>query len=393
MKLVYVVNRFPALSETFIAREVLGLLDLGSDLEIFSLQSVSASDRAQFDSATQSLFEKTRFLNSLAVLTAFVRNREQVRKLAQKSGLLLTKLSENANRVCLLGRALAIAEFVQQNQIQQIHAHWPYSSKVAALVHQLTGIPYSVSIHAHEVVHENQHFPYIFDSLSFAAFCNKAAMQKLLEQLPDDYASKAYLVYHGVNLELPPPTADGKLRILSAGRLTPTKGFDRLIRSCAKALAAGINLELTILGRSSSGLDRELKDLAVELGLGDRLHLPGWVPHDRVSQSLQQSHVFALLANTNFHDGLPNVVLEAMASGRPVILSPLPAAPEAVTNGVEGFILEESDDREGFVRVLSILAAEPDRLKEMGQAARSRVEQNFDEKFHLQKLSSLFNPD
>ena len=91
-------------------------------------------------------------------------------------------------------------------------------------------------------------------------------------------------------------------------------------------------------------MESELKRLAAELDFSDRLSMPGWVAQESVARFMQEAHVFALLADTEFHDGLPNVVLEAMASGRPVILSPLPAASEAVTSGQEGFVLPDAQD-------------------------------------------------
>jgi glycosyltransferase involved in cell wall biosynthesis len=100
--------------------------------------------------------------------------------------------------------------------------------------------------------------------------------------------------------------------------------------------------------------------------------------------------VFALLADTTFHDGLPNVVLEAMASGRPVIISPLPAAGEAVENGREGFILAAPDDLEGFVAALGKLQNAPDRAASMADIARTRVVADHDAQLQILLLQDLF---
>ena len=102
------------------------------------------------------------------------------------------------------------------------------------------------------------------------------------------------------------------------------------------------------------------------------------------------AHIFALMADTEYGDGLPNVVLEAMASGRPVILSPLPAAEEAITNGVEGIILNSATDEEGMVNALQRLAGDRAKLPVMGQAARRRVESKFDQDIHARRLKGLF---
>ena len=97
-----------------------------------------------------------------------------------------------------------------------------------------------------------------------------------------------------------------------------------------------------------------------------------------------------IIATFAIADGLPNVVLEAMASGRPVILSPLPAAAEAITNGVEGIILNSATDEEGMVNALQRLAGDRAKLPVMGQAARLRVESEFDQDIHARRLKGLF---
>ena len=175
---------------------------------------------------------------------------------------------------------------------------------------------------------------------------------------------------------------------MSAGRLTKTKGFDRLVRACARFHAAGGAVELTILGEGT--VEAELRAIAAQLGFSQNLHLPGWLPHDQIAARLAESHLFALMADTNFHDGLPNVVLEAMATARPVVLSPLPAAVEAVKNGREGFVLSSAGDEAGFTEVLGRCAGDLVQLQTMGLAARRRVKHAFDENVHALRLKRLF---
>ncbi len=102
---------------------------------------------------------------------------------------------------------------------------------------------------------------------------------------------------------------------------------------------------------------------------------------------LLRSHVLALPAD---RDWLPNVVFEAMACGRPVIMSPLPAIGEALTDGVEGYVLRAPQDLDGLITALRTLAAEPGRISRMGAAARRRVEADFDERKQAPRLLGLF---
>jgi glycosyltransferase involved in cell wall biosynthesis len=106
---------------------------------------------------------------------------------------------------------------------------------------------------------------------------------------------------------------------------------------------------------------------------------------------LAGAHLFALLPDTNFHDGLPNVVLEAMALGRPALLSALPAATEAVRHGHDGFILRLEDAPERFAEICATLASDPSRLTSMGEAAAARIRKRHDRAVHLDRLVELFD--
>ena len=249
-----------------------------------------------------------------------------------------------------------------------------------------------MSIHAHEVEHDYGHIPVLFDSIEFAVFCNQAALDRLIENVPSA-RERCHLVYHGVDLELfrplPLPDAAAPLHVISAGRLTRTKGFDRLVRGCARLSDTGVDIKLTILGTGE--IMSELRTLAEELGFYAQLCLPGWVPYHRVPEYIKDAQVFALIADTSYDDGLPNVLLEAMACGRPVIVSPLPAAGEAIANGVEGYILESANDIGGLVTALRSFATQPAQVRQIGAAARRRVEADFDARRQIPKLMDLFS--
>lgn len=389
MKIGYVIHRFPWPSETFISREVEDLIALGHDISIYAFEGPEGRDLELLTPEARALMARTQYISRGEAAQALLSPLSL--KLLGPNARFSREATVKTHAAQRLGRAVAVWCRAKKDGVQGLHAHWPYATQICDLIGAGTGTPYSVSIHAHEVAHDNGHFPAAFERLEFATFCNGAAMNHLLDQLSDDARDKAHLIYHGVNTtnftKLAPPEPGKTLRVLSGGRLTPTKGFDRLVRGCAAALAEGIDVELTILGRGSIADD--LQKLAEELGFGGRLHLPGWVRHDEVRNYLQQSHVFALLAATNFNDGLPNVVLEAMACGRPVIISPLPAAREAVTDGETGFVLNGVDDYDGFVAALRHLS-EGEEAKRMGEAAHETIRDLYDARKHIAALADLF---
>jgi len=390
--IAYIIPTFPQLSETFIFKEVKTLRDMGLDVHVYASQRPSPEERQKLTSTSRALMDETQYLTPATVGPQLLRHPREASALWGEARRLQQAATNKASLLMLVGRAVALANSLREHDVDHLHAHWPYATQIAHLVHALTGISYSVSIHAHEVAHEDGHFPIIFDTLSFAAFCNRAAMEFLLDRLPPKMEEKAHLIYHGVDTDqftfLPMPAQDDGLHVLSAGRLTPTKGFDRLIRGCARARESSLDVKLTILGKGELGED--LRTLASDLGVREHLHMPGWVPHDQVGQYLKQAHLFSLLADTNYHDGLPNVVLEAMASGRPVLLSPLPAVEEAVTNRREGYILEGPKDLQGFVSILKKAVEDHKRIKRIGKKARERVLKDHSSKLYVKKMKKMF---
>lgn len=391
MRVAYIIAGFPRASETFVTREVLALRAQGVDVEVFAVSRPSAAEVKRLPGNARALMKDVHYISTTEALAAApdLAPYVEVRELNAR----LTAAVGPAPRPFLrLLRAAAIARHISRGNFDRIHAHWPHGTQLGLLVHALTRVPLSASVHAHEVEHEGAHFPIAFERLEFAVFCNQAAMERLLTRLPPDAADRCHLIYHGVDLkqfrQTPLKPANGQLRIFSAGRLTPTKGFDRLVRALAAARDAGFPIHLTIAGE---GAERaKLERLVQELGLEGQVTLPGWIPHDEMASLIDDCHAGALLADCSYHDGLPNVVLEAMAKGRPMIVSPLPAAREAIAHGENGFILSAPDAYDHFVTCVRQLAASPDLCARLGNNARNTMERRFDEASSAAQMVQLF---
>lgn len=360
----------------------------GLEVNIASFVRPDSVGEAKLSSEARALISRTTYISNQDALRSTLRNPLGAARLLRESVGLEREVTERGTPGLRLMRAMAVADWVKANNIAHIHAHWPYGTQVAHLVHRLTGVPYSVSVHAHEVAHDAGHFPRIMDSVTFASFCNQAAMEYLLRSNPS-VRERCHLIYHGVNLDKfpyrePSSLAPGdEFRIVSAGRLTSTKGFDRLIRFVAAAQKEGHNVTVEIIG---DGPEKpRLQALADELGIAGRVSLAGWVSHDEIAERYARAHAFALIANTDFHDGLPNVVLEAMSSGLPVILSPLPSANEVIENGVNGFVLSDLEDVAGFVSAMDQFSA-AGNIQAMSKAARATVVRDFDGRTQVKRL-------
>jgi len=397
MKIGYIVSTFPKASETFVFREVIALRGMGVDIKVFGCSKPSEEDQSKFSKNLLELGAATTYLYPKQSLQALISNPGKVFTIAAEAYKLKKAANNSPSYFLIMGRAIMLAKRLKKAGINHLHAHWPYATIVGYLAARLAGVSFSVSIHAHEVAHENGHFPVVLKYAKFASFCNQAAMEYLHKQLgdTDNFKSKFHLIYHGVNIEQFPyfpmnlPSKGEVLNIFSAGRVTATKGFDRLILACAKAKKEGINIKLTILGKGSE--EEKIRTIAKENDFVENLNMPGWVNHEQVQQYIAESHLFALLADTSYHDGIPNVVLESMASGRPVIISPLPAIAEAITDGEDGFVLKSADDIDGFVAKLKLIFNDVAILQTISKAARKRIEEEHMDKIHIKRMKALFD--
>ena len=176
MKIAYLVSEFPKASETFVSREILTLANLGLPVEPFAFRVPSRLELGRLDDATRSLVERTHYVSVRSGPSALLRRCGGVGALFHENSRLQHAVTVKSNSQARLLRAAALARQLELDGVTHLHAHWPYATQVAHLVNKLTGLPFSVSVHAHEVEYDDGHFPAVFESLSFATFCNRAAM-------------------------------------------------------------------------------------------------------------------------------------------------------------------------------------------------------------------------
>ena len=396
MKIICTIPAFPKPSETFIFREFQALKDKGIDVRAVSVER-PPSDSVLSDSMEKVMSEtlytdRARIIkDALLFAPRLLARPGRLVKSVKLAARLLASGTKPRSTFAILLKTMPAAREAIKWKADGIYGQWPYGSKMAAMCSAMTGLPYAFSVHAHEVAHDNSHFPVIGPGAEFITFCNRAGMEYAHNHGLEGCVEKSHLVYHGVDTDTFKPSEIPDLpplKIISAGRLTSTKGFDLLLRSAAAAGKKGVNLEVTIVG---DGQERERLDkLAHELGISDSTTIMPWMSFDRMPALYSQNHVFVLLASPDYNDGLPNVVLEAMSCGRPVILSPLPASREAVNNGEEGFILEEQKDLENAAIFIERLSLCPEDIKNMGNKARKKVERRFSEKSCVESLIELF---
>ena len=354
-----VLKRFPRLSETFILNEIRGLERLGLDLHIFSLlppepgpvHAAVAEVRAPVV-----YFPTTLLAGALAIFACHLKLLRAAPH-GYWSGLRMALgwavLSRRPLAVVKqFWRAGFIATGCRDAGIVHLHAHFAHQpAAVAALISNMTGIPFSFTAHAKDLYLESRaSIRHRAARATFIATCTRYNVRYLSDILPPEAAKKIRVAHHGIDLAAfasPPSTAriDRKRRhiplILSVGRLVPKKGFSDLIAACALLRDRGVPYECTIVG--AGPLHGALLKQIDHLGLTGRVHLIGAMAHDRLLSLYREARVFALaprVAENGDRDGIPNVLVEAMATGVPVVTTNVSGIPELVEHERNGLLVE-----------------------------------------------------
>ncbi|MFP6640019.1 MAG: glycosyltransferase family 4 protein [Myxococcota bacterium] len=389
-KILYLSSEIPALSETFVYREVLALRSLGLDIETASVRS-PASDLGE-DALTE-LAQSTRPIYSLGfartcadVLSEsrhhFVRTLSTLSRV-MRDALFSTDVSATGRpKVVWQGlAAIGLASRLRSTDIGHIHCHFAdVPTTIGMYVALQLGITFSFTGHANDL------FPgrsLLKEKLQRALFvnCISAWHRRFYQSIVARDDDALPIVRCGVDLsvctETPAPAGDS-LRVLGVGRLVPKKGFDVLLRAVrAIALSGGPSIQVTLVG--GGVCEAELRKLADAVPEPARIEMLGETQNQRVIELMGQADVFVLpcrITASGDRDGIPVVLMEAMARGRCVIAGDLETIRELVEDQVSGILIPPGDQSE-LERVLTSLAADRSRIDLLGQAGRRRVKEEF----------------
>lgn len=393
------VKGWPRLSESFIARELVALEARGLALLLVSLRH--PTDRARHPDherlcAPVLYLPEYLYQEPLRVLRGLRRAIARPgfgRALRAWFRDLLR--DPTPNRARRLGQALVLAGELPPS-VRRLHAHFLHTpASVARYTALLTGLPFSVSAHAKDIwttpAWEKREK---LRAADFTVTCTRANLEHLRALAPE---ADTTLLYHGVDARLfaPPaarPPRDGSdpadpVRLLAVARAMPKKGLDILLEALAR-LPAELAWRLDHVG--SGPLLDELRTLAERLGIARTIAWHGGQPQPRVIELMQTADLFALparIAADGDRDGLPNVLLEAMATGLPVVSTPVSAIPEAVEDGRTG-LLVPPDDPPALAAAIERLARDPRLRQHLGTAGREAVLARFTDEAGLDRLAA-----
>lgn len=390
-KVGYVLKMYPRFSETFIVSELLAVEAAGTEVEIFSLRSPVDG----------------RFHESLAEVRAPV---TYLRHAGIRAGDVWATLSAaraelRALPTCLAElleapvveavQALELARLVQARGLTHLHAHFgSVATTVARLAALLTGVPFTFTAHAKDIFHESVEPLDLARKLTDAAAVVTVSDFNLtfLRSTYGAAAGRVIRIYNGLDLARFPydsPAARPPV-VAAVGRLVEKKGFLDLLDALALLVGQGRSVHLDLVG--TGPLEDLLRRRIQENGLAAVVHLHGALPQGQVRRVVQAAAVFAapcLIAADGNRDGLPTVLVEAMALGTPCVATPVTGIPEVVRDGRTGLLVGESDPprlAEALGRLLDDAAL---RVR-LAEQARALVEREFDVHRQAEILRGLF---
>jgi len=283
-------------------------------------------------------------------------------------------------------------------KIDHLHAHFAHDpTLIAFLVHEITHLPFTFTAHARDLyqVPEAVLTDRIREARAVITCCG--ANLEYLKQIAPLELSKFSLVYHGVNLkDFQPapnpatPSAKEVPVILSVGRLVEKKGFQDLLQALLIVKAKGEPFRCTIYGDGPLG--KQLEKWIEEHGMSGEVLLMGDRTQKELTSIFQSATLFALTpvqTEDGDRDGIPNVLVEAMAVGLPVVTTAVAGIPELVDNNKNGF-LYESHDVESISSGIIELLRSAEKRRQFGEAASKKVNEQFDITVAANRLKDLF---
>jgi colanic acid/amylovoran biosynthesis glycosyltransferase len=407
LRVAYVVGLYPAPSHTFIQREIAGLRARGATVEPFSLHDPGAGelpspqDRAEHAATTTVLRGALPTALSLAraLLRALARNPHGLRAAARRALALrgpgLRALTWQLFYLC---EALIVWDACVRRGIRHLHAHHLNQAADVALLAAALGGPgwsWSLTIHGPDELYEVGRFKLaakVRDAALVACISDFCRSQAMAHVEPEQWG-KLRIVHCGVDPRLwrapagdraaAPAAPDRPLRILTVGRLTPKKGHAILLDALALLHTEGIAVEAEVVG---DGAHRAaLEQRAHALGLSDAVTFAGTLGQHEIRPCFERADVFCL---PSFAEGVPVVLMEAMAMELPVVTTRVMGIPELVADGENGMLVPPGR-ADALADALRRLAADPAERRRLGAAGRRTVEQGFDCEREAARLAEL----
>ena len=403
-KVAYMLDVFPVITETFILNEILELKKRGMKIIIFACHKFDFTPhKPLIHPEAKELVRETIYLDSVSM------KMNRLQKAALHFSILLRHPVRYLRTLLFAYRKggqtftafKAISSFVREmnrRKIEHVHAHFAREAcEFSMLISMVTGIPYSFSTHAFDIYTRDgiDMLDHIIRAI-FVVTCTAYNQRYLIRKYGVPAQKKVYLNYHGVDPRkfiLSEEKSNSRISILSIGRLVEKKGFPYLIEAISFVKdTLDLGFIVTIVG---DGPERKnLEQLVADLNLESWIVFKEFLPTGEIKEQYGQADIFVLpsiVADNGDQDGIPNVILEAMSMGLPVISTNISGISEVICDGVDGLLMPPNDSQ-ALASAIVKLCQDTQLRKKLGENARKKITVHFNKADKIDKLFKFFNP-
>lgn len=396
LKIAYFVTEYPKVSHSFIRREILALERQGFVIRRLALRGwegplPDAEDRAE-RARTDYVLKQGVWSLAFPTLLALVRSPARFFRAVR----LALKLARESDRplpyhLIYLAEACRILPWLASFGAQRVHAHFgTNSAEVVMLARTLGAPPYSFTIHGPDEFMRPMGLSDKVHGADFVIAVSSFGRSQIYMRTRYPDWHKIKVVHCGLEKSFyqidAPPTAWPR-RLICVGRLCEAKGQILLLQAAARLAVQGIDFEVVLAG--DGPMRNELEQLIAKLGLADRVRITGWISSEAVRDEILKARALVL---PSFAEGLPVVIMEAMALRRPVLTTYIAGIPELVRPGENGWLFPAGSVEDLAAAMQECLAGSPENLQTMGDAGHDRVVSRHAIDAEVAKLAQFMRP-
>jgi colanic acid/amylovoran biosynthesis glycosyltransferase len=393
VKVAYLVSKYPAVSHTFVLREVLALRAQEVEVITFSVRKAGKDDvlgpEAQAETATTRCLVRAPFVEywravCWAALNRPGRSARMFLRLATRGRL---GFKQRLRWFCYLAEAILLARWLAAERIDHLHCHFGNSgSSTGMLAAELAGVPFSLTCHGGELLEPERHcLAEKVANAVFVACVSKYGRSQLMLVCSPEHWSKLHIVRCGLQHAV--SDHHSAIRhansILCVGRLSHEKGH--LILLDALAILRGLECEFHCLLVGDGPMRSPIESRICSLGLGGHVTLAGARPLDEVMGLYATAGVTVL---ASLSEGIPVALMEAMASGCPVVATRISGVPELIQDGVTGWLVSPGDAKE-LAEALYRVLKDPGSARALTNQAARFVQEEFSQDQSAKRLICL----
>ena len=388
LRIAYLLSQYPAVNHVFMLREVRLLRELGLDVQVASIRNPDR-DADLMTAAEQEEARSTYYVKDCGVTRLALAH---LHTLLSRPGGYLRGLGE-ALRAAPFGlfyfaEAVAVGYWMRRRELSHVHTH--YASTVGLLVSRIFPVTLSITFHG-PAEFQDPAESRLTQKIQASLFCcaiSQYGVTQLVSACGQGERRKLELTYLGVDLDGFPARPfrpnPAPFQAICVGRLAPEKGQHVLIAAMDALAKDGRNIRLRLVG---DGPDRMALQQDVEnRGLAQHIAFDGNVNQDKLLELYRESDIFVL---SSFAEGLPVVLMEAMAMGIPCVASQVNGIPEIITPECDG-LLAPPGDTEALARAIARLADDAELRRTLGERARVKIQEKFDLRHNTAHLADVF---